>query len=245
MVRVLIGVASYGDGKAAFWRCLDDLRQFSSSRRISTELCVLRGCYVDQARNILASRAKNDPEGFDYLLFLDDDMVFGLDTLARLIAHGKDIVVANYYRKQSPHLPVVSVLDKAGRLLTVHVDPAGQSDLRRVACGGTGVCLIRVEVFRKMAFPWFVNEYSLPMEGEAPTEMIEGYVLIGEDTRFFMLAHQYDFSVWCDFSIEAHHMGEKAYSYRDFLEAKKALGGSEPLPDGPAGNGAVKAASAE
>lgn len=226
MRRVAIGVPMYGNGKERFWGCLAALREYSHSRGIKTELFKVRGCYVEHGRNVLVSLAK--AHRFDFLLFADDDMTFPRDALVRLLSHKKDVVVGNYFRKQSPHVPVVSVLDDGGRLTPVHVPPEGAGVLP-VSCGGTGLCLINMRVFLRMPFPWFFNEYSLPMDGEQPEGMVEGHVLIGEDTRFFMLAHRYDFDVWCDFSIEAGHIGEKEYTFQDFeQEHAKLIGGSGP-----------------
>jgi hypothetical protein len=223
-VRVAIGIAHYSNGKALFWQCLEAMRTYSHSQRIRTEKISFQCCYIEHSRNVITSRAR--AQGFDYLLFLDDDMTFPKDLLVRLLSHKKDIAVANYYRKQWPHVPVVSVVNE-GRLMPVFVQPEG-AGVHRVNCAGTGICLIRMDVFSKVPFPWFFNEYSEPMPGDT-TDLVEGMVLIGEDTRFFMLTHQHGVEVWCDFSILAGHIGEKEFSHIDFIKADAQIGGSGPM----------------
>lgn len=231
MTKVAVGVPSYGNGKADFWNCLDELRQYSKGRNLRLELLRIRSCFVEHARNVIASRAWRG--GFDYVLFLDDDLVFGPDLLVRLLSHRKAIVMAPYYRKQVPHVPVVSVLNReALKLRPVFVDPRDDdARLYPVNAGGTGACLIDTRVFAKLPFPWFILQYSEPLEGDPPKELTEGMVLIGEDTGFFMRVHQYDFSVYCDFSIKIGHIGEKTFTYEDFLHESEKMSGSDRAPD--------------
>ena len=55
-----------------------------------------------------------------------------------------------------------------------------------------------------------------------PDVLVNGMVLIGEDTRFFMLVNGLGFKVWCDFSLEIGHITiggngqEKVITYKDF-----------------------------
>jgi len=228
-MNIALGIPSYANGHERFWDSLDAMRRYSEARGIGLEKFRARGCYVEHARNVIVADVRQanrmlckEADRFSHLLFLDDDMVFGRDLLFRLAEHQKDIAVANYYRKQPPHVPVVSVLSKEGRLTPVHVNPK-DGGCHRVHCAGTGICLIRMDVFDTLPFPWFFNEYSPPLAGESPEGMIEGQVLIGEDTRFFMLANGAGLQVWCDFSIAAGHIGEHEWTFRDFERCHEAI----------------------
>ena len=217
-MSVVFGIPSYDGGKPAFWNCYSRMVRHSRQAGIDIAGSIkVRGCYIEHSRNVTVDKFLNETDA-EWLMWLDDDQVFTDDLLIRMLAHGKRIVVGNYYRKQRPYLPIVSVLDDDGDLSPAYMDPA-TTGLLRVSCAATGCCLTHRSVFETMAFPWFFNDYSAPCGPVSPESMIQGMVLIGEDTRFFMAANGYGFKVWCDFSLEVGHIdGEnRIITHEDFL----------------------------
>ena len=156
-----------------------------------TLLVIQRGCEVAENRNKLAQRALD--KGYSHLLFVDSDMAFEPDTLNRMLAHEKDILgLAANHRK----LPLESV-----------VKPLNESDLNQPLptelfesqSVGTGVMLIKTEVFKKIPKPWFQFTYE------------NGKRIEGEDVRFCRLAREQGYSIWVDPTIPVSHLGEYAY----------------------------------
>jgi len=146
------------------------------------------GYTIAENRNYLSSQAfKNDSE---YILMVDDDMVFPNDTLDRLIGHKKDIIgVASNQRK----LPIQTT-----------VEPLGGGEIPdkvfEVKAVGGGVLLIDMVVFKKMPQPWFSFKTHS-----------NGMTMVGEDKWFCDKARGVGFSVWCDPTIIIKHLGEYEY----------------------------------
>lgn len=94
--------------------------------------------------------------GAEWLLFIDDDHVFGSDHLLRLLAHDKPVVGALYLQRQMPFAPVAfSHKTDDERYIPLVLTDYGPEDLVEVRALGTGGMLIRSEVFHAMIPPWF------------------------------------------------------------------------------------------
>ena len=94
--------------------------------------------------------------GSEWLLFLDDDHVFGPGLLERLLAHNKQIVGGLYLQRMAPFAPTAYThKDENSVYHPVNLHNHGENDLVQVAGLGTGGMLIRTEVFHKMEPPWF------------------------------------------------------------------------------------------
>lgn len=117
--------------------------------------------------------------GADYLLFLDSDQTFRVQDVERMITEDKDIIMAAYPKKMINWPNVAHVLnqgcppDQAHRfsmvpnfnLLPNTQLPEDLSQSFEVAGGGTGMMLIKKEVFEKM-MP-LVDKYKVNMPGIA------------------------------------------------------------------------------
>ena len=215
---VVIAVPLYGDGKEQFWSCLEKMRYHAARNGIDTLRRTKKGCYIDHNRNLLVWDARRMEARPSHILWIDADITFPPDLLIRLLKHDKDIVLANYYRKYGTHLPIVSVFNENNALQMVHVPPQ-PGNPQRVDSGGTGVCLTKLSVYDAVPFPWFKTDYALPPEhvkDDTKADLIEGHVLVGDDTYFFLKAGVYGYRVYCDFSIEIGHIGDKVYTWRDY-----------------------------
>lgn len=147
------------------------------------------GCDVAHNRNKLAAGALDK---YTHLLMVDSDMEFNPDTLERMLAHDKPILglAANHRR-----LPLESVV-KPLKEADVHKELP--KELFQAMSCGTGVMLIKSEVFKKIPAPWFEFSYE---NGER----------IGEDVSFCMKAAKQDIPVFVDPTIAVRHWGEYAY----------------------------------
>jgi hypothetical protein len=213
-----IGIPAGGEGKADFWLCLEKLRYKCAINGIDTARQRSQGAVVEHNRNkIVYHFLEKLDKNVSHILFIDDDMTFPDDLLIRLLEHDKDMVVCNAYRAKSPHFPVTSVSRKGVFFHPVHVRP-DKGSLKRVDSGGTGCTLIKMDVFRKVPFPWFKSEYvPAPPHVEENNELLfYGNLFVSEDNRFFIIAQQYGFKLYCDFSIEIGHVKNKTYTWKDY-----------------------------
>jgi hypothetical protein len=94
--------------------------------------------------------------GAEWLLFLDDDHVFGPALLERLLAHKKPVVGSLYLQRTTPFAPIAYThKDEDGIYHNVRLTEHGPDELIEVAAVGTGGMLIRAEILHAMEEPWF------------------------------------------------------------------------------------------
>lgn len=152
------------------------------------------GYTISENRTYLAVQALNN--GCSHLLFIDDDMVFPPDTLERLLNREKDIVGVIYHSRMFPPTPVIVLEDGS-------VKEVKEINEEMVKCQhvGTGVLLIKTEVFKKIHRPWFL----------ADTYLETGMTRIGEDAWFCQQARKAGYEIWCDTTIDIKHIGNFLY----------------------------------
>lgn len=152
------------------------------------------GYTVAENRNYIAVQAVNN--GSQYLLMVDDDMTFEPDLVDRLVANGKDICGVAYHPRAETG-QITKYLDETHVVkLEENDDPKYKQPFQCYATG-TGIILIKTEVFRKMVRPWFMFEYH-----------DSGQCKLGEDWYFCIKAKEYGVETWCDPTIPVGHIGE-------------------------------------
>ncbi len=157
------------------------------------------------ARNKIASKALQGD--YDYLFFLDDDMVFKPDLLVNLMELKTDIVSGLCFLRREPHEPSMFNLAKDGRSYNpVVIWEAGdliKCDAVGMACTliskATLKSLTMVSEYYKNMYAFFDNSYNQ-----------------GEDVRFCRKAKDLGFTILCDTRELVGHIVEKVISYGDF-----------------------------
>ena len=140
----------------------------------------------------------------DWILYCDDDMILEKDTLDRLLAHGKEIVGVNSYSRTLPLSTTLMMTNDKGE----YKDPSKHTEwemrvpeeLFEVLAIGTGVALIKMEVFEKLKKPWFKFEMHP-----------DGWMKQGEDAWFCSQARKAGYKIWADGSLKIGHIGSYIY----------------------------------
>lgn len=158
------------------------------------------GYTIAENRNYIAVKALNNKS--DYLLMVDDDMTFEPETLDKLIANGKDICGVAYHPRSETG-QITKYLDETHIIRLedpeVKKDPKYQTVFECHATG-TGIILIKCDVFLKLPRPWFAfKTYDT------------GQIKLGEDWYFCELAKENGIKTWADPRIKVGHLGEKEY----------------------------------
>ena len=164
----------------------------SALRMVSAEtkynwhiICPTKGYTISEQRNYIAVQAIKN--GSDYLLMIDDDMTFPPNTLEKLLSYRKDIIGVNSH-------------PTAGESKTY--EPIGEEKDGLIECNkvGTGIILIKTEIFNKIPRPWFSFKNS---------EL--GNTINGEDWMFCLRAREAGFKIWVDVSLEIGHIGQTIF----------------------------------
>lgn len=145
-------------------------------------------CYVDEARNLLTQEALALEPAPTHLLWLDPDMTWPADTVARLLALDKPVAGGLYFRKAPPHSMVAY---RFGNSMATPLDTLPAEPLR-VDGLGLGCTLIRTDVLRALKFP-----------GGEPFRKTPS---MGEDVYFFAHLHRAGVEVWLEPRVECGHL---------------------------------------
>lgn len=157
------------------------------------------GTMIFDQRIKLAKEAIKD--NCDWMLWLDSDMRFPKDALLRLLAHGKEMVGANYTSRTIPPEPVSYTLTDEGKKWRRVPTLPENKGLEKVDGVGFGVFLTKVSALRQMDKPdrpmfWF--QYSL-----------KNHSVLGEDIYFCINAATEGFEIFIDHDLskEVKHQG--------------------------------------
>jgi len=156
-----------------------------------------RACIINAKSSLVALGRNQCVEaalvaGASHVFFIDSDMVFPPDALARLLAHNKDIVGCAYaQRVPNPH-PLGVTLEGE------HVNVT--AGLRKMKIIPTGCLMIKTSVFAKLEKPWFNTG-------------VEAGKIVGEDYFFCAAAISAGFEIWCDGDLSRGigHIGQQIF----------------------------------
>lgn len=127
-------------------------------------LCNPRRMSIDRMRNF-AARAALD-YGFDYLLFIDDDVLVPIDGVKRLLEADKDIIAGVTFIRGYPYHPMIfnfyKKLVSGDGLDTHYMDDYltlahPETGLLQCDAIGFSFCLIKVSLLRKLNPPFFIT----------------------------------------------------------------------------------------
>lgn len=156
-----------------------------------------RGTIIPQQRATLVTAAQQVQA--THVLWIDSDMRFPKDALARLLLHDEPIVAANYSTRRTPILPTAEHREHG--MLFTQSDSEG---LAEVTHCGMGLMLVQMAVFETMPQPWFALGFN-------PKDQ----AYIGEDFFFCRRAREHGFATLIDQSLskEVRHAGEMEFRY--------------------------------
>lgn len=172
------------------------MQSFISMRKpCEVEVSFSISSLVYDARNALSMRGIQN--NYDYVLWLDSDMVFGPDFLERLLADMSDerhFVSAIYSTRKAPIGPCVYSKIDVGQAEMVKEVPKEMFEI--AACGFGGVL---------MSVPMLIDVFK---HYGRPFSPILGY---GEDFSFCHRASELGYKLFCDPSIRMGHEGTFIY----------------------------------
>ena len=208
--RLLIAIPSYTgliDSLAVdgFMRLIGNISNLKDKLEVFT--CVPQRTNIVSARNLIVDQAIK--QECDWIFWIDDDMVIKPDVniIEKLMAHDKDIVAPLFFARSYPYIPMIFKRKTWGTRYCVYdniIDyPKG---LLKVDGIGFGCVLTKVEMFKKLAQPYFwANE------------------VFGEDLYFCEGCSRAGVEIYCDTTIDVGHIGAPVVSWENMhIAAKQA-----------------------
>lgn len=205
----------------------------------SVERYVVTGNLLTLQRNECVQRMQGD-----WLLFIDDDMVWEPDAIRKLVETREeldaDILGGLCFRRSAPHFPTMFMRETptAGgyNFLETWTD-----DVIEVDATGMAFVIIHKRVFERIAGGPMPAYEERVREGGGPPNFFRWEGSLGEDLRFCQDAKAAGCRIFVDTRIEVGHVAEIEIRKRHFLlelvgrdertyEARKALNDKMGLP---------------
>ena len=129
------------------------------SGAVDFALCNPRRMSIDRMRNEAAKIALDGD--FDYLFFIDDDVLLPLDAFHRLRSHDKDIIAGVTHIRGYPYHPMIfNFTDpayKSNTYVTDYKERAEASGLLKCDAVGFSCCLIHTRLLKRVSPPYFIT----------------------------------------------------------------------------------------
>lgn len=201
-MKTLIAIPCMETLETEFVKCLFRLKPVGD-----VKIEFLSGSLVYAGREKLVDKAIE--EGFDYILWLDSDMIFEPDLMEKLFATGKDFVTGLYFTRKMPWLPVIfKKIDVTfGKQPTSeqYVDYPKEDVFEVDACGFGAVLMktdVAIEVVKK-----FHTAFT-PMLGA------------GEDIAFCLRCKELGIPMYCNSSVKLGHITRVVSNEASYLATR-------------------------
>ena len=192
---ISIGIPVYGGLQPQTFQCLLEL--VAKSEHDIHIIIASEGYTIAENRNYITVQALNNKS--DYLLMVDADMTFPLDILDKLLANKKDIIGIAYHPRCDTG-QIIKYLDETHIVKLEENDDPKYKKTFECHATGTGMILIKCNIFYKIKRPWWHFEYY-----------DTGMISKGEDWYFCEKAKKYNIKTWVDPTIKVGHLGEAIF----------------------------------
>ena len=152
------------------------------------------GYSVDVSRNLIVEHAISN--NYDYIFWVDTDMIVPKDALIKMLSSGKDIISGVYSYKLLNGTNAVAKINKNGTYKDIPLKKIRETNkIMEVDGIGFGCVLTKTSVFNALRKPYFKF-----------TEVC------GEDIYFCIKAQEKGYKVYLDTSIKCGHIGSVNYN---------------------------------
>lgn len=168
-------------------------------------------------RNNLIGRMRGE-----WILFIDDDMVWRPDAVKKLLAgkaeleemgHEVDVIGALCFKRASPHEPTMLTIHESGAYNYVE---DWDTDIVEVDATGLAFALITKKAFERIAGTE-MPPYEVRAAHSKTPDFFRWSGSLGEDLRFCQDVRKAGGKVFVDTRVVIDHMSEQQIGYRDFL----------------------------
>lgn len=143
---------------------------------------------------------------YDFLMWVDSDVLFSADDVLRLLAHDKDIVCGAYIMSDNRRYPIVMDMDPEYFLQHGHYEFLDRPKMAKlqdhgalvpVAYNGFGFMCVKKGVFESMNYPYFASRMITFKEGVQETT--------SEDVAWCISARELGYEILLDPLVVVYH----------------------------------------
>ena len=214
-MKVLVAVPCMDTVPVEFTTSLVNLLSNGIPNNTAVRLCMKSNSLVYDSRNLLSLTAIE--QGFDYVMWLDSDMVFNPDTvsyiLKTVVENNYDMLTGVYYMRKAPHSPVLySVIDEpalvdgyAQKKIQTMTDIPEDSTFQVEGCGFG--CVMTSVSLLKQVWDKFGPAFN-------------PYPWASEDMSFCYRVKLLGKKIWCDSSIPLGHIGTSVFDKSSYKKGE-------------------------
>lgn len=204
-MRLLVGIPSLDYMNVEFVKCLFALTEKLRRDGINFDVDIESGTLVYMARERIAHKAIN--EKYDYVLWLDSDMIFSPEILDDLMFSGQQFVTGIYHARRKGYASCIfkeiEINEKVERFEEY------PSETFEIAGCGFGCVLVSREILEQVCI--YYGTCFTPLKG------------YGEDIAFCKRARDMGFKLWCEPSVVCGHIGHIAIYPDDYEQWKTTI----------------------
>jgi hypothetical protein len=163
--RVLVSLPSGRTWESRTATAVAGLCTFSALHGVQISIANLEGSMISKQRNDLVKMAIEN--NFDYMMWVDTDMIMPPNALLRLLGHNKDVVGATYNKRVPPY-------ETLGKLKGPQPADLLQGGLFEADLMPGGFMLVKTEVYKKMGWPYYWETYQ--WSGNDGVESLKTYL---------------------------------------------------------------------
>jgi hypothetical protein len=157
-----------------FLKCWTELLAWCMNNGITVSIQQYYSCNIYYVRNLClggnvlnggTQKPFNGQLDYDYMMWIDSDILFTVEQFVKLLSHQKDIVSGAYLMEDDYNYATVENWDedffaKNGYFTFLNRETLkNKTSLFPVSYTGFGFILIKKGIFESMEYPWFRPEY--------------------------------------------------------------------------------------
>lgn len=169
------------------------------------------GYSVPDARNLAIEKAIDG--NFEYIFFVDDDLIIPSNALVKLLHHKTDVVGGFYYRKYFP-LESCGMFEDNEKKPTALLDFKIGDIIHNTLVLPSGCTLIKTEVFKNMEKPWYKSF------------TVQGRPILTEDSFMCERFREIGIDVITDMGVQCIHVNKQKgilYGHPDIVQNNEVV----------------------
>lgn len=213
--RVLIAIST---AETVAFEVMQSIYELEIPEDVETTLKIIHAYNIADGRNNLVNYMLAN--GYDYILFVDNDVILPKNALVDLYNMQWYISTGTYPRKEiqtiTSDVQYTTLYNHNERNLEVYcptfmpVTCLQKGKITPVDCCGLGCTLIRRDLFSKIEQPYFFFAH----EGNPSSNNSDEYC-IGEDMYFCRKVLRAGIQIWAHGSVLCGHLGKFIYKFRN------------------------------
>ena len=221
--RIMIGIATEA---AVCTETVQSLYNMMIPEDVETELRIIHSYNIADGRNELVDMMLN--EGFDYIFFVDSDVVLPKNALADLYGMHWYFATGTYPRKEidtltqiNPYTTLYGHLEENKDCYCPYFMPFSELPAGRIVqvdCCGLGCTLIHKDLFTQIERPYFFFAHENCSEDGTRSPYC-----MGEDMYFCRKIVKAGLQMWAHGDVICGHVGKYIYQFPDRDEMNKKL----------------------